>query len=195
MVITIEELTRADLKEFVKILVEVEYSYLIKDTFVLRDIFERYYESLTDYRGIFVAKVNGKVRGLVQLNIKDFKRKNMPILEFIKLFGFINGLKLRLLINFFNKAPKRDEVYIRYFCIHPNYLDVITIGDKLINEVISYATKMSKKKITVWVPVDSEIVDVCINNGFVIKKMIKSNFTEKYFGKKYYYYLEKLLKV
>ena len=192
--ITVEELTKVDLKEFVKILVEVEYSYLVKDTFILRDILERYYNSFKDYRGIFVAKVNERVGGLVQLNIKDFKRKKMPILEFIKLFGFINGLKFRLLINFFDKTPKRDEVFIRYLCVHPN-LDIVTIGNILINEVINYTIKVNKRRISIWVPVDSEIVDVCINNGFVIKKMIKSNFTEKYFGKKYYYYLEKLLDV
>jgi len=192
MIITVEELTKDDLKEFVKILVEVEYSYLVKDIFILREILERYYNSLKDYRGIFVAKVNGRVCGLVQLNIKDFKRKKMPILEFIKLFGFINGLKFRLLINFFNKVPKRNEVFIRYFCVHPN-LDILTIGNKLINEVINYTIRMNKERISIWLPVDSEIVDVCISNGFVIKRMIKSSFTEKYFGKKYYYYLEKEL--
>jgi len=191
--ITVEELSKIDLKQFVKILVEVEYSYLVRDQIILRDILESYYNSLGDYRGIFVAKVNGRVGGLVQLNIKDLKRKRIPILEFIKLFGFINGLKLRLLINFFNKTPKKDEVYIRYFCVHPN-LDVIAIGDKLINKVIDYAIKMNKKKISIWVPVDSDIVDICINNGFAIKRMIKSSFTEKYFGNKYYYYLELPLK-
>ncbi len=187
----IKQLERTEARDFVRLLFtchEVEFTHLFGDTFSAIEILINYYSNLNDYRGILIAKAGKKVAGLIEIWMKEFKRKKLPFKDFIRSFGFIKGLRCRLLLSYFSMKPKGDEAYIRFFCVHPNLS--LDIGRNLLDKAIELARSMGKRKISIWLPVESDLVDICIERGFKIKKMLDSNFAEKYFGKRYYYLLE-----
>ena len=187
----IKQLEKSEVREFVKLLFichEEEFTHLFGDTFLAMEIMMNYYSNLSDYRGILIAKAGRKVAGLIEVWMKEFKREKLPIRDFIKSFGFVKGLKCRLLLSYFGIKPKRDEAYIRFFCVHPSLS--LDVGRNLLDKALELAKDMGKRKISIWLPVESDLVDICIERGFEIRKMLDSNFAEKYFGKRYYYLLE-----
>ncbi len=187
----IKQLERSEVREFVKLLFichEDEFTHLFGDTFLAMEILMNYYSNLSDYRGILIAKAGIKVAGLIEVWMREFRREKLPIGDFVRAFGFLKGLKCRLLLSYFGTKPKRDEAYIRFFCVHPSLS--LDYGRRLLDKALELAKSMGKKRVSIWLPVESDLVDVCIEKGFEIKKMLDSNFAEKYFGKRYYYLLE-----
>ena len=190
----IKQLERSEARDFVKLLFtchEEEFTHLFGDTFLAMEILTHYYSNLKDYRGILIAKAGRRVAGLIEIWMKEFKREKLPVKDFIRSFGFIKGLRCRLLLSYFSMKPKGDEAYIRFFCVHPSLS--LDIRRDLLDKALELARNMGKKKISIWLPVESDLVDICIEKGFKIKKMLDSNFAEKYFGKRYYYLLEQTL--
>jgi len=185
----VKQMEKGDVKECVKLLFlcSDELKTIFGDEYIGKEILEKYYKSLESYEGLLVAKAGERVAGFAELNVKDVKRK-LPFKDFLVL-GFTRGLKTRLLLDFFDKKANKNEVYIRHFCIHPK-LNVYEVGKVLLNEIIDFASKKEKEVISVWLPVESDVVDLCLEFGFKIKRMLESSFAEKYFGKKYYYLLE-----
>ncbi len=187
----IKQLDREEVRDFVKLLFichEVEFTRLFGDTFLAMEIMTEYYSNLSDYRGIIVAKAGRRVTGLIEVWMREFKRERLPFRDFVRSFGFVKGLKCRLLLSFFGGKPKRDEAYIRFFCVHPSLS--LDIGRRLLEKALELAREMGKRVVSVWLPVESDLVDVCIERGFEIRKMLDSEFAEKYFGRRYYYLLE-----
>ncbi len=187
----VKPLERSEVKEFVKLLFlchEEEFTHLFGDTFLAMEIFTDYYSKLGDYSGIFVAKAGTRVAGLIEVWVKEFKREGFPVRDFVRAFGFLKGLKCRLLLSYFGTKPKKDEAYIRFLCVHPRVS--LDYGRALLDKALEVAKEMGKRKMSVWLPVESDLVDICMEKGFEIKKMLDSNFTEKYFGRRYYYLLE-----
>jgi hypothetical protein len=60
----------------------------------------------------------------------------------------------------------------------------------IVDNIVEFAEIKGKSRITAWLPVESDLVDVCLERGFEIKRMLESSFAQKYLGKKYYYLLE-----
>jgi len=188
----LKNLERSEVREYVKLLLECceELISLFGDEFTGREILEDYYKSLDSYDGIIIIKFDDRIAGFVELKVREFKR-GMPIKPFLTL-GFIRGLKVRMLMDFFDRKPKGDEVYVRFIGVHPKF-DRYEIGGMLIDETVRMAHRYNKKKITIWLPVESDFVDVCLERGFRIRRLLESSFAEKHMGKKYYYLLEKVI--
>ncbi len=187
----VKPLDREEVREFVKLLFlchEEKFTHLFGDTFLAMEIFVDYYSKLDDYSGIFVAKAGTRVAGLIEVWVREFKRERFPVRDFVRAFGYLKGLKCRLLLSYFGTKPKKDEAYIRFFCVHPRVS--LDYGRALLDKALEFAGSMGKRRVSVWLPVESELVDLCVEKGFEIKKMLDSNFAEKYFGKRYYYLLE-----
>jgi len=188
--ISVREMRREDVKEFVKLLFLCfdELNTLFKDVYMAREIFEKYYSSLENYSGIIVATLKERVVGFAELVTREIKRKGFTFRDFL-VFGFIDGLKYRLLLSFFDRKPKKDEVYIRYLCINPR-LNVFEIGKRLFEKIFEFASKNGKKRVNIWIPVESDFVDLLMEAGFKVKRIVESRFTEKHLGRRYYYFLE-----
>ncbi len=190
----IVQLEDPDVRDFVKSLVrcyEMEFSKIFGDVYLAYDMLLEYYSNLRDRRGIFVSKARERVVGLVEIWVKEIRREKLPLSNFLKSFGLLNGLKARLLLSFFDKRPKRDEAYVRHLCLHPDVR--LEFGEGLVDKAIEFAKDLGKKRISVWLPVESDFVDICVDRGFEIKRMLDSKYAEKYFGRRYYYLLVKSL--
>ncbi len=187
----VKRLEREEVRDFVKLLFvchEEEFTNLFGDTFLAMEIMIDYYSKLNDYSGIFVAKAGRRVAGLIEVWMREFGSRKLPFKDFMKAFGLVKGLKCRLLLSYFGSKPGKSEAYIRYFCVHPSVS--LDYGRRLLDKAIELALEMGKRKMSVWLPVESDLVDICMEKGFEIKKMLDSNFAEKHFGKRYYYLLE-----
>ncbi len=183
----VRTLEREDINEYVKLLFLCcsELKNIFGDDFIGREILESCYESFDSYEGILVAKAE-RILGFVELKISEINRK-FPIKPFL-ILGFSKGLKARMLLSFFDRKPKKNEAYIRFMGVHPkaNY----EVGEILVDKAVEFASLKGKKKISAWLPVESDLVDICLEKGFEIRRMLESTFAEKYMGKKYYYLLE-----
>ena len=188
----LKELEKGEIKEFVKLMFECneDLKRIFGDEYLGREIIENCYRSFESYEGIFVLK-RERIFGFIELKISEIDRR-FPIKPFL-IMGFIKVLKIRLLLGYFDKKPKRNEVYIRNLCAHPN-LDLERIGEILIDKAIDFAMEKGKNIVSIWLPVESDFVDVCIGKGFEIKRMLESSFAKKHFGRKYYYFLQLRLK-
>jgi len=184
----LKNLERKEVREYVKLLFDCyeELKLLFGDEFIGREILESYYSSLKSYDGIIVFKKD-RIVGFIELKVKEFERR-LPIRPFLTL-GFLKGLKVRMLMDFFDKKPRRDEVYVRFIGVHPKF-DRYEIGGALIDEALRFADRHKKKRVTLWLPVESDFVDLCLDRGFKIRRLLESSFAEKHMGKKYYYLLE-----
>ncbi len=191
MIVPLEE---GDIKDFVKLLLrcyEMEFTKIFGDVYLAYDVLLDYYSNLEDRRGIFVSKARERAVGLVEIWVREIKRGKLPFSDFIKTFGFLEGLKARLLLSFFDKRPKRDEAYVRHICLHPDVR--LEFGERLVEKAIEFARELGKREISVWLPVESDFVDMCMNRGFEIRRMLDSKYAERYFGRRYYYLLVKSL--
>ena len=185
----VKELCKEEVRDYVRLLFtchEEEFTHVFGDTFLAMEIMIDHYSKLEDYEGIFVAKAGRKVAGLIEVWIRE-KSRALPYREFMRAFGFVKGLKCRLLMSYFGSKPGRREAYIRHFCVHPSVS--LDYARALLDRAIEFAAKRGKKKMSVWLPVESDLVDICVERGFEIKKMLDSDFAEKHFGKRYYYLL------
>ncbi|WP_457549970.1 hypothetical protein [Archaeoglobus sp.] len=182
-------LEKDEVREFVKLLFECceELKSIFGDEYIGREILESYYNSLGNYDGIIVVKGERRLLGFAELKTSEIKRM-LPTKPFL-ILGISKGIKARLLMSFFDKKPKRDEVYVRFIGVHPK-LNCYEIGGTIVDSIINFAEKKGKGRITAWLPVESDLVDVCLERGFEIKRMLESSFAQKYLGKKYYYLLE-----
>ena len=185
----VKTLERDEVKEFVKLLFECceELKWIFGDEYIGREILESYYNSLEDYDGIIVVKGEKRLLGFAELKTREIKRK-LPTKPFL-ILGISKGIKARLLMSFFDKKPKKDEVYVRFIGVHPR-LNCYEIGGLIVDNIVEFAGIKGKSRITAWLPVESDLVDVCLERGFEIKRMLESSFPQKYLGKKYYYLLE-----
>ena len=185
----VKTLERDEVKEFVKLLFECceELKWIFGDEYIGREILESYYNSLEDYDGIIVVKGEKRLLGFAELKTREIKRK-LPTKPFL-ILGISKGIKARLLMSFFDKKPKKDEVYVRFIGVHPR-LNCYEIGGLIVDNIVEFAEIKGKSRITAWLPVESDLVDVCLERGFEIKRMLESSFAQKYLGKKYYYLLE-----
>ena len=185
----VKTLERDEVKEFVKLLFECceELKWIFGDEYIGREILESYYNSLEDYDGIIVVKGEKRLLGFAELKTREIKRK-LPTKPFL-ILGISKGIKARLLMSFFDKKPKKDEVYVRFIGVHPR-LNCYEIGGLIVDNIVEFAEIKGKNRITAWLPVESDLVDVCLERGFEIKRMLESSFAQKYLGKKYYYLLE-----
>jgi len=188
----IKELEKEDVREYVKFLIRCndELARIFGDAFLAVEVMTNHYMKMKDYSGIFVAKTGRKVAGLVEVWIREIDR-GIKLKEFVRAYGFLRGLRVKLLHSFFNLKPKRGEAYLRYFCVHPEV--GVEVAEKLLDSGIRFAEGRGKKRVLVWLPVKSDLVDVCIDIRFEIKRMLDSSFAEKHFGRRYYYLLQKTL--
>jgi ribosomal protein S18 acetylase RimI-like enzyme len=185
----VRTLERENIREYVKLLFLCcsELKNIFGDEFIGREILESCYESFDSYEGILVAKAEKRLVGFVELKTSEIKRK-FPIKPFL-ILGLSKGLKVRMLLSFFDRKPKKDEAYIRFIGVHPK-MNSYEVGEILVDKAIEFASLRGKKKISAWLPVESDLVDICLEKGFEIRRMLESSFAEKYMGKKYYYLLE-----
>lgn len=184
----LKELERGEIREFVKLMFECneDLRRIFGDEYLGREILENCYNSFKSYEGIFIVKEK-RMFGFAEVKTSDILRK-YPIKPFLTM-GFLRGLRIRLLLSYFDKKPKRDEVFIRHIGVHPK-LNAEEMGKILIDRIINFALEKGKRIVTTWLPVESDIVDVCIGKGFEIKRMLESSFAQKHFGRKYYYLLQ-----
>ncbi len=184
----LKELEKHEIREFVKLMFECneDLKRIFGDEYLGREIMENCYKSFESFEGIFVLK-GERILGFVELKTTEIDRK-FPIKPFL-IMGITKGLKIRLLLSYFDKKPKRNEVYVKQICVHPR-LNVEDLGETLLDKAIDFALEKGKSVISVWLPVESDFVDLCIERGFEIKRMLESTFTQKHFGRKYYYLLQ-----
>ncbi len=188
----VKQLEREEVREYVKLLLKCneDLARIFEDVFIALDVMTEHYLSLDDYTGIIVAKIGRRIAGLLEIWVRGVER-GISLKNLTRTFGFLKGVKVKLLHSFFNIKPKRDEAYFRYFCIHPSAS--LDVGRALLDRGIELVREMGKRKVFTWLPVESDLVDVCIERGFEIKRMLDSSFAEKHFGRRYYYLLQKTL--
>ena len=134
----VKTLERDEVKEFVKLLFECceELKWIFGDEYIGREILESYYNSLEDYDGIIVVKGEKRLLGFAELKTREIKRK-LPTKPFL-ILGISKGIKARLLMSFFDKKPKKDEVYVRFIGVHPR-LNCYVIGGLIVDSIVQFA--------------------------------------------------------
>ncbi len=182
----VKELEKEEVKEFVKLLFECcdELGRIFGDEYIGMEIMREFYEKNPE--GVLIVK-GERIFGFAVL--KTSEGKGYPLKPFL-ILGLSRGLKARMLLSFFDRKPKKDEVYVRFIGVHPK-LNVYEVGGVLVDSVIEYARRLGKRRISVWLPVESDFVDLFLERGFEIKRMLESSFAKKHFGRKYYYLLNR----
>ena len=192
---------RDDLNDILRIITtsfERELDKIFGDALEGREIIKRAMESLDDFKGIYVAEAdvgnNDKILGCVGISAKEIDTK-IPIgREAIRSLGFTKGTRAKLLLSFFKEKPKRGDICIDYLAVSKFYRRM-GVGAALYNKVEDLAKLNNKNRIRVWVSVENdEGIDFFMKRDFKIAKMINSRYAEKYFGQRYWYLLEKLLR-
>ena len=124
---------------------------------------------------IFVAMDGNKVVGVIGIASKDEKSLNIT-LSTIKEIKGVKFLKSFLLWQFIKSAPKRDELFIEFIAVKPQYRGK-GIGTTLLKEAIAFAYREGFTRMRLFVREENTNAKRLYEKfGFVVEKTLQVPF-------------------
>lgn len=186
----IRELERDDVGDAVRILVlsfERELNFIFRDIELARGVLFKFFSNYRE--NCFVAE-DERILGFA-----SYSTKKMPISKHLrKELGFLQGLKVSLLIEYLCPKPKRGEGVINFIAVSPLRRNQ-GIGSILLKKIIEDAEGEGVKRLKVNVSVKNDTgIGLFTKFGFEIDKMLDNSFSEKNFGQRQWYVMKLDLK-
>lgn len=182
----IRELERDDVGDAVRILIlsfERELNFIFRDIELAREVLFKFFSSY--HENCFIAE-DERILGFA-----SYSTKKMPISKHLrKELGFVQGLKISLLLSYLCPKPKRGEGVINFIAVSPLRRDQ-GIGSLLLHKIIEDAESEGVKRLKVNVSVENDAgIGLFTKFGFKIDKMLDNSFAERNFGQRQWYVMK-----